>query len=375
MMYDVLYEACPWHSRVALFDPAGRLMTVHYDDALRPFLEGAVILSRVKKIVPGLSAAFVDIGDSEDGFLPLNTLPKDQKLTEGQELMVRITRAPTDGKGARLDARVLTRRPQGEVKVPSVVTPAPKALSRTLMDAGDNPVRVWMVDSRFREELLPFAPETSLFDLSKHSDVDLLEQVDTQIEQAWGPRFDIPGGGHIFVEFTRALTSIDVDSGHMLAQSLHLRALDVNKVAAAEIYRICHLLELGGTIVVDFITMFSKKDRADLQDYVTDLFKQDMTDVEVGRLSRFGVMEINRKRVGENLMVRLRWPMYVAGEILLKLWRKPIGRGARVEAVPEVISILKARLSREAALAYLGAPVELVERSGRDVENYILTTG
>ena len=48
MMYDMLYESCIWHSRVALFDPEGRLVSVHYDDVLRPFLDDAVVLGRVR---------------------------------------------------------------------------------------------------------------------------------------------------------------------------------------------------------------------------------------------------------------------------------------------------------------------------------------
>ncbi|MBI1362552.1 MAG: S1 RNA-binding domain-containing protein [Proteobacteria bacterium] len=374
-MYDVLYEACPWHARVALFDPSGRLIAVHYDDELRPALESAVILGRVRKMVPGLNAAFVDIGEIVDGFLPLNTLPKDKKsVSEGEEIMVRVTRSSILGKGAKLDARVIDRRPEGQVKVPSVVRPAPIALSRTLMDAGDHPVRVWITDSRFRNEILPYVPDSSIFQLDQHPDVDLLAELDDQLDKAAGPMYNIPGGGMLRVEMTSALTSIDVDSASAQSGLVKQTALEINKRAAQEIFRICYLLELGGNIIVDFISMRSKQDREDLQAFVQDMFSYDIRRVNVLRMSRFGLMEINRERVGENLMIRLKWPMYVAGETLLKLWRNRLLKGpVHIEAAPDVADILKARLTHDHALAYLGQPVDIVSNGTRRITDYAVS--
>jgi hypothetical protein len=374
-MYDVLYEACPWHARVALFDPSGRLMAVHYDDELRPALEGAVILARVRKMVPGLNAAFVDIGETMDGFLPLNTLPKDKKsVSEGEEIMVRVTRSSILGKGAKLDGRVIDRRPEGQVRIPYVVRHAPIALSRTLMDAGDHPVRVWITDSRFRGEILPYVPESSIFQLDQHPDVDLLAEMDEQLDKAAGPTYTIPGGGLLRVEMTSALTSIDVDSASAQTGLIKQTALEINKRAADEIFRICYLLELGGSIIIDFISMRSKQDREALQSYVQEVFAYDIRKVNVMRMSRFGLMEINRERVGENLMVRLKWPMYVAGEILLKLWRNRTLKGrVRVDAAPDVADILKSRLTHDHALAYLGQEVVINAEGNRRITEYSIS--
>lgn len=369
-MFDVLYESCIWHTRVALFDGKGKLLTVHYDDVLRPFLEGTVALGRVRKVANGLNAAFIDIGDTLDGFLPLNTLPRDiGKISEGQEIMVRVVRAPVDGKGAKLDGRVLTRRPDGQVKVPSIITPHPTALSRTLMDAGDRPVRVWVADERFRNEVIQFVPEDRLFYLSKNPDEMLLEMLDEQIENAAGPVYHIPGGGTLTIEVTRALTAIDVDAGS--SADKNTTPLEINKRAADEVFRLCRLLELGGSIVIDFITLRKKEQRNELMQHLKEVFGMDMIDVEIMPMSRSGLVEITRKRTGENLMVRLKWPMYVAGEILLQLWRNRTQRGpVTIEACPDVAVILKSRLGRDEALAYLGVPVTIREDIGLRVDRY-----
>lgn len=375
MMYDILYESCVWHTRVALFNPMGRLLTVHYDDVLRPFLENAVIIGRIRRIAQGLNAAFVDIGAAQDGFLPLNTIPAEfGPVTEGREIIVRITRAPVGEKGAKLSARVLNKRPEGEVRIPSVLQQAPTAISRTLMDAGDHPVRVWVVDGRFKPEVATYVNEQNIFCLDQHPDVNLLEELDTQLETAAGPTFTIPGGGRLTVEMTKALTSIDVDAASM-ADARGVTPLLINKRAAEEVFRLCRLQEMGGSILVDFITMSNKQDRKALEDYAAELATYDMADLELMPLSRSGMMEITRKRTGENLMVRLKWPMYVAGAILLTLWRnKRYVRPCTLEAHSTVIDILRDRLSYEQSLTYLGVPVELKVNDALAVDQYRLST-
>lgn len=66
MTYHILYESCPWHTRCALFDEEGRLLTLRYDDTTRPYTEGAIVWGRTRSVVPSLGAAFVDIGDVQD---------------------------------------------------------------------------------------------------------------------------------------------------------------------------------------------------------------------------------------------------------------------------------------------------------------------
>lgn len=366
-MFDILYESCPWHTRVALFDDMGRLLTLRFDDPSRRYIEGALAYGRVRKIVPALNAAFVDIGDVVDGFLPLETLPKGQnKPAEGSAILVRIVRGRTEGKGAKLDARVASKLPENPPKPPALLRPPLPALRRALMDAGDTPVRVWVLDGRFRAEVLTFVDESQIFQLDQHEGVDLLDQLDSQLEAIGGPVFPIPGGGEIRLEMTRALTSIDIDygSGHNHGALTKTQAvLDVNLRAAEEVARLCRLLDLGGSVVVDFITMRSKPHRQQVQNYLEEVFrKRDSRKIQVLPMSRFGLLELNRERGGESMPILLGQPAYAAGAKILSLWRLPPGgQPVKVQAVPDVADILKARLTPAAALAYLGRPVEVTE--------------
>ena len=374
MTYDIIYERCPWHTRAALLNERGELVSLRYDDMNHQFIGGMVILGRVRKVVESLNAAFVDIGDIVDGFLPFKKVPKELgKITEGMEVMVRIVRSHTDEKGALLDAYVIHERPEGKVDIPCVVEQAPVAMSRILQAAGLHPVRVWIVDDRTRAEVIDYVPESKIFQLDKHEDVELLETLDNELEALQQDTFSIRGGARLTIEKTRALTSIDIDSA-----SYHGRyeetSLAVNMAAAEEVARLCRLLNIAGNIIIDFITTKSKKDRQAVKDCLVKAFEDnDLRHVDVLNMSPFGLMEINREKVGGDLLDELTQPMHVAGEILLKMWRvKPGSSQFSVVASPEVADLLKGFLTTANALAYLGAQVEIKENLKLHTQEYQL---
>lgn len=373
MAYDILYEACPWHRRVALLDK-NRLRNIHYDDELRPLLEGAVVLGRVRQVVEGLGAAFVDVGYTVDGFLPLTAVPSEMgKLHEGMAIMVRVTRSPVEDKGPRLDARVLTRKPESPEKIPALIRPAPNALQRTIMDTADVPVKVWVNNQTYLSEVEEFVPRDQIGLLTDKGAPDFHEILDAQLSHAAGPVFEIPGGGRLTVEVTRALTAIDVDAGSLVNQK-GITSLEINKLAATEIARLCMMLELGGSIIIDFISLKDEKQREALQKHFEQALSMDMTQPRILKMSRFGLVEMNRKRTGVDLMTRLQWPMYVAGEILLKLWRVKTFKGKiKIEANPEVADILRRRLTHDAALTHLGQEVEVINNLGFREDKYSLS--
>lgn len=372
MIFDILFETCPWHTRAALFDASGRLLTLRMDDASRPFIEGSVVLGRVRRVATGMGAAFVDIGDVVDGFLSLNTLPKDTKLVEGQELMVRVARGHVDGKGARLDGRVAQKRPEGEIEVPCMISAPPSALSRALMDAGDTPVRVWVVDNRSRNSALDAVESERLFKLDEHNDADFPELLDEQLDQLHGDTFPIPGGGRLTFEYTKALTAIDVDAAQAAQKD---SPLDINLRAAEELARLCRLIDIGGNIIVDFITLKNASARAKVESLLKSVADmRDMHKVEVLKMSRFGLLEINRESRGERLPVLLAQPYYLAGRILLQLWRETsFSREITIEASGEVCDILQKRLTSSAALAYFGQKVSFKPDTLNDKSAYKLT--
>ena len=379
MNFDIVYESCPWCRRAALFNDQGKLVSLHHDYEGDVFKEGAVIVGRVRRVVEGIGAAFVDIGDVMEGFLPLKKVPKKMgALVEGQDIVVRITREKVDDKGATLSANVLHDMPDhyGDNKVPYVLEEPPVALSRALMSAGVSPVRVWVNDARFRVEALKFVPETKIFQMDQHEDVDLLDKVDESIESLSGERFHLVGGGMLTIERTKALTSIDVDTGTMTMSSKDDLAFQVNMIAAEEIVRLCRLLNIGGSVIVDFVSMRQKARREQVVSYVKDLFMNtDTFQVEVLKMSRFGLLEFNREKTGKILLNQLETPKAVASEILLNLWRfKPGAHMHCVKCSTEVADLLRARLTPSMAIAHLGRPVEIISDMGLTPRVYDIST-
>ena len=371
MIYDLLFEHCPWHTRVALFDPQGRLLSLHHDDSDLPYKEGALVWGVVRKVVPALQAAFVDIGDAEDGFLPLKNLEKSQRnLHEGQKVLVRVTAARSADKGARLDGRVLDVPPAASTPAPALIKPPRSALSRCLLEAGDNPVRIWVLTAQDKAHIQPYAADNKIFVLSEHPQVDLLESLDNQLETLNGAVFELFGGGRLTVEITKALTAMDVDSAQRTgmqaskAQDAAALTQKTNFSAADEVVRLCVLLRLHGNILVDFITPNTQQEKTALEDYVREGFRRhDPMPTSVEGISRFGLMEINRPRDGDNLLRALKTPLYTAGDILLKLWRgralNTLNKTALQVTDEDVAAVLKKRLTHEVCLAHFGFSIKI----------------
>lgn len=359
--YDIFYEYSPWHTRVSLFDEEGRLLMLRFDDESRAYIEGTVILGRVRKISRGLKAAFIDIGDVQDGYLPLATVDNADKLTEGSALMVRITRGADGRKGARLDARVVQKAPENPEKIPCIVQKAPQALQRIIADAGDTPIRCWSPTKADYAYVKKYIPAEKFFALEDYPDVTLDETLQSYLDYIENGVFPIHGGGEVHIELTQALAAIDLDTAALSIETdAHILAF--NKHAARAIVRLCRLLDLGGNIIVDFVTMRKPPHRKAVESMVRDeCNKLDMPNIEVLRMSRFGLLEINRQRTGPMLPQLLHKPAFVAGNICIELWqRKNSSVGTRrVTAHFSVVDILKSRLTQASALAYLGHAVTI----------------
>jgi Ribonuclease G/E len=375
MTYNLLVESCPWHRRAALFDDRGRLLSLRLDDVDRPLITGAVVYGRVRAVEPSLGAAFVDIGDASDGFLPLESLPDGDKLTEGQGLMVRVTRSSFGEKGTRLAAALTHKAPGGDAQPPVLVTPAPNAITRALHDADSNTVLGWVPDDRLVNELKPYLPRIQTLE---DNPTDLLDRLDMELDAMLSPRptWQLPTG-NVVVEITSAVATIDVNAGTGPGLK-NIKASDaqlaLNLAAAEEVARLCRLLDLGGAVVVDFITSQQKNHRQLITDHLEASFAtSDHEQVEVQRMSRAGLVEIIRRRQGPSLTLLLKTPLFVAGRILLELWRQPVGGNRReltVICAPAVADILKVRLTQTACLTYLGRPVTIRADGALPVVDY-----
>jgi len=123
-------------------------------------------------------------------------------------------------------------------------------------------------------------------------------QIEHQIETAYARQVPLPAGGAIVIDHTEALVSVDVNSARATkAGDIETTALNTNLEAADEIARQLRLRDLGGLIVIDFIDMESAKNQREVENRLKDALKYDRARVQLGKISRFGLMELSRQRL------------------------------------------------------------------------------
>jgi len=127
-------------------------------------------------------------------------------------------------------------------------------------------------------------------------------QIETQIESAFQREVRLPSGGSIVIDPTEALTSIDINSARATKGSdIEDTAFNTNLEASVEIARQLRLRDLGGLVVIDYIDMSSVRHQRDVENKLRDALKIDRAKIQVGRISRFGLMEMSRQRIRPSL--------------------------------------------------------------------------
>ncbi len=127
-------------------------------------------------------------------------------------------------------------------------------------------------------------------------------QIETQIENAFERTVRLPSGGSIVIDQTEALTAIDINSSKATKGSdIEETAFNTNCEAAVEISRQLRIRDAGGLIVIDFIDMDSPRHQRDVEEKLKDALKHDRARVQVGRISRFGLLEMSRQRLRPSL--------------------------------------------------------------------------
>jgi ribonuclease E len=127
-------------------------------------------------------------------------------------------------------------------------------------------------------------------------------QIENQIESAYAHKVQLPSGGSLVVDYTEALVSIDINSARATrGGDIETTALNTNLEAADEIARQLRIRDIGGLIVIDFIDMESQKNQRDVEDRLRDAMKMDRARIQIGRLSRFGLLEMSRQRLRPSL--------------------------------------------------------------------------
>ena len=127
-------------------------------------------------------------------------------------------------------------------------------------------------------------------------------QIESQIETAFEREVKLPSGGSIVIDHTEALVSIDINSSRATkGADIEETALQTNLEAAEEIARQLRLRDIGGLIVIDFIDMSPAKNQRAVEERVKESLEADRARVQVGRISRFGLLEMSRQRLRPSL--------------------------------------------------------------------------
>ena len=127
-------------------------------------------------------------------------------------------------------------------------------------------------------------------------------QIETQIETAFQREVKLPSGGSIVIDPTEALVSIDINSSRATkGVDIEETAFNTNMEAAEEIARQLRLRDMGGLIVIDFIDMNQAKHQREVESRMKDSTDSDRARVQIGRLSRFGLLEMSRQRLRPSL--------------------------------------------------------------------------
>ncbi|PAX60211.1 Rne/Rng family ribonuclease [Brunnivagina elsteri] len=355
---------------------------------------GDIYLGVVENVLPGIDAAFVNIGDPErNGFIHVTDLGPlrlkrsaaaiTELLTPQQKVLVQVMKEPTGSKGPRLTGNItlpgryvvlmpygrgvnLSRRIKNEnernrlralailikpagmgllvrteaegkpeeaiiedlevlqkqweviqqeaqsTRAPALLNRDDDFIQRVLRDMYGADVNRIVVDSstglkRVKQYLQNWSggqtPQGLLID--HHRDrTPILEyfRISAAIKEALKPRVDLPSGGYIIIEPTEALTVIDVNSGSFTrSATARETVLWTNCEAATEIARQLRLRNIAGVIVVDFIDMESRRDQLQVLEHFNKALKADKARPQIAQLTELGLVELTRKRQGQNI--------------------------------------------------------------------------
>lgn len=145
----------------------------------------------------------------------------------------------------------------------------------------------------FVDKVNPYSDTTPLF--SRY-------QIQKQIESAFQREVSLPSGGSLVFDINEALVSIDINSAKATkGEDIEATARATNLEAAAEIARQLRIRDLGGLIVIDFIDMMSTSAQRDVEHCLRNAVSDDRARIQVGRISRFGLLEMSRQRLRASL--------------------------------------------------------------------------
>ncbi len=420
MTKEIIINSSTTQTRVAITED-GNLVDFFVDYPENRRTVGDIYLGRVARVLPGIKAAFIDIGLKHDAFLHFSDIGNTTKdiqemlgeetevdqeddnrnssnnnsnsdrykssyhpttrLRKGQEILVQITKEPVNNKGVRVTSaislpgrfcvllpfdnkigvskkiydykerkrlrhiareiipencgliiRTVARNQTEEAlredlkllvktwqqieatakseKPPALIHQDLNTTSSVIRDLFTSDVSKVFIDSKklykqiknYLNLLQPdvvdkvelFKSGKSIFDVFK---------VEEQIKSLMGRKVSLPSGGYLIIEHTEAMVVIDVNSGrYAKSKEQELNSLKTDLEAAREIARQLKLRDIGGIIVIDFIDLEDEKNRKKIYDELKKEFRKDRAKVSVLPMSDFGLVQITRQRVRQNIM-------------------------------------------------------------------------
>lgn len=403
--------------RIAITED-GKLAEFFLDTPDKERNVGDIYLGKVGKVIPGIRAAFIDLGFQQDAFLHFsdigNTLDdysaiigddsdieedeeeedsqtsfisqKDSyhklpNLERGQDIVVQITKEPVGNKGFRVTSKVsipgrylvlipfekkigLSKKiynpkekrrlrsivkstlPKGfgiiirtvaagqednlilddlntliqtwndiqsklkTIKAPLILHKDVSTTSSVIRDLFKEDISKIIVDSKkIFKDIKLYVDETSPEFSSKlelyNGDQPLFDvyNIEKQIEESIQRKVWLKNGGYIIIEPTEAMTVVDVNSGkYARHRDQEINSLNTNLESAKEIVRQIRLRDIGGIIVIDFIDLYDEKNRRRLFEDIKREFKNDRAKSTILPVSEFGLVEITRQRIRQNII-------------------------------------------------------------------------
>jgi ribonuclease G len=419
MTKEIIINSSSNQARVAITED-GKLVDFFVDYPGNRRMVGDIYLGRIARVLPGIRAAFVDIGMNHDAFLHFSdigertkqlqemlqedefededqdeysnsnngknddevfTQPAYKNLKKGQNILVQITKEPVANKGVRvttsislagrfcvllpydnkigISRKIVDFKERKRLKqiARSIIPPKYGLIIRTV--AKDQPedllkedlnqlLRIWnriqiaakteeppalvhqdlsTTESVIRDLLTPDVSKVFIDSKKSYKQIKQLVQdfqpelldkielyksskpifetfkIDEQAKILFGRKVPLPSGGYLIIEHTEAMVVIDVNTGRYAKNTdQELNSLKTDLEAAREIARQLRLRDIGGIIVVDFIDLEDEKNKKKVYDELKKEFKKDRAKVSFLPMSDFGLVEITRQRVRNNIM-------------------------------------------------------------------------
>lgn len=250
---------------------------------------------------------------------------------------------------------------EGDVIIRSIRDNLRKSIGEIIIDDQISYVKA----KQYIEQVKPdFLPNLKLY----NNTIPLFNfyQIESQIETAYQREVLLPSGGALVIDRTEALVSIDINSAKATSGSdIEATALNTNLEAADEIARQLRLRDLGGLVVIDFIDMGSSKNQRDVENRLKEALKADRARIQVGRISRFGLLEMSRQRLRLSL-----------GETAQEVCPRCEGRGTVRNIQSHALSITRLieeeALKEKTAEVHVQLPVEMATFIMNEKREFIL---